>query len=55
VAFRTENIWILDPIRRRAWTADAEGLHAVEAGVLSVPGTPIRVELSEAFAKLDRA
>lgn len=55
VAFGTENIWILDPVRRRAWTADAEGLYSVEAGVLSVSGTPIRVVLSEAFAKLDRA
>ena len=54
VAFGTENIWILDPIRRRAWIADAEGLHAIESGVLSVLGTPIRVELSEAFVKLDR-
>ena len=54
VAFGTENIWILDPIRRRAWTADGRGLHPVDAGVLSVAETPIRVVLSEAFAKLDR-
>lgn len=53
LAFGTENMWILDPIRRRAWTADAEGLHVVESGVLSVAGMPIRVVLSEAFAKLD--
>jgi len=55
VAFGAENIWILDPIRRRAWTADSEGMHPVESGVLSVAGTPIRVVLSEAFAMLDRA
>jgi Uma2 family endonuclease len=51
VAFGVENIWVLDPIRRRAWTADAAGLHSVESGELSVSGTPIRVSLSEAFAK----
>jgi Uma2 family endonuclease len=55
LTFGVENIWIFDPIRRRTWTADGEGLHAIESGVLSVAGTPIRVVLSEAFAKLDRA
>jgi len=56
IAFGTEHIWIVDP-QRRAWTADLSGLHPVEGdleGTLTVPGTPIRVSLSEAFAKLDR-
>jgi Uma2 family endonuclease len=55
LAFGTENVWIFDPIRRRVWTADSSGLHLVEAEILTVPGTPIRVVLSEAFAKLDLA
>jgi Uma2 family endonuclease len=53
VAFGVENIWILDPEPRRAWTADGEGLHLVQSGELTVPGTPIRVVLSELFAELD--
>jgi Uma2 family endonuclease len=58
IAFGTENIWVVDPIRRRAWTANASGLQLIEgnaAATLTIPGTPIRVPLSEAFAKLDPA
>jgi Uma2 family endonuclease len=54
LAFGAENICTLDPIRRRAWPAGTDGLHPVESGVLSVARTPIRVVLSEAFAKLVR-
>jgi Uma2 family endonuclease len=54
VAFGVENIWILDPETRRAWTADRSGLHPANSGELTVPGTPIRVVLSELFAELDR-
>jgi Uma2 family endonuclease len=54
VAFGVENIWILDPETRRAWTADREGFHLAHNGELAVPGTPIRVVLSELFAELDR-
>ena len=54
LAFGVENIWIFDPETRRAWTADPEGLHLVQTGELTVPGTPIRVVLSEVFAELDR-
>jgi Uma2 family endonuclease len=55
VEFGVENIWILDPESRRAWTADRFGLHPVETGELVVTGTPIRVVLGELFAELDRA
>jgi Uma2 family endonuclease len=54
VAFGVEHIWIFDPQRRLAWVGDRGGLHLVEGGVLSVPGTLIRVVLDEVFAKLDR-
>jgi Uma2 family endonuclease len=53
--FGVENIWILDPERRFAWTATKDGLHLVQSGELTVPETPIRVVLSELFAELDRA
>jgi len=55
VAFGTENIWIFDPARRLVWTANLGKLHPVEDVALTVPGTPIRVVLSEAFGKLDRS
>ena len=54
LAFGVEHIWILDPERRAAHIATSAGLHLVQTGELAVPGTPIRVVLSELFAELDR-
>jgi len=54
LSFGVENIWIFDPETRRAWTADRFGLHLAQNNELTVPGTPIRVVLSELFAELDR-
>jgi Uma2 family endonuclease len=54
LVFGVENIWIIDPERRAAYTATASGLHPVRTNELSVPETPIRVVLSELFAELDR-
>jgi Uma2 family endonuclease len=54
LAFGTEHVWIFDPQRRVAWRADRAGLHRLTDGELTVPGTPIRVVLSEVFAQLDR-
>jgi Uma2 family endonuclease len=53
--FGVENIWVIDPERRAAYTATASGLHPVRTNELTVPETPIRVVLSELFAELDRA
>jgi Uma2 family endonuclease len=55
IAFGVENIWIIDPATRSAMTADRFGIHPVESGELTVPETPIRVDLKELFAELDRA
>jgi Uma2 family endonuclease len=55
LGFGIENIWIIDPVRRAAHRATRAGLHTVETGELTVPGTPIRVVLGELFAELDRA
>ena len=55
VAFGIENIWIIDPETRSAMTADRFGMHPVESGELIVPETPIRVDLKEIFAEMDRA
>lgn len=54
VAFGIENIWVFDPQRRRAAQFSDGKLAWLREGALTVPGTPIRVVLSEMFAELDR-
>jgi Uma2 family endonuclease len=53
--FGIENIWIIDPSRRLAYRATRAGLELAPSVEIAVPGTPIRVVLSELFAELDRA
>lgn len=48
-----KNIWLLDPIRQMAHTFDPEGLHVVNDTRIRVPGTPICLDLTEAFAAID--
>jgi len=45
-------VWVVDPRRRSGLIADRQGTRRTE--VLEVPGTVIRVTLSEVFAELDR-
>jgi Uma2 family endonuclease len=52
--FGVEHIWIVDPDSRIAYRHVETGLEEVQTGELTVPGTPIRVVLSEMFAELDR-
>jgi Uma2 family endonuclease len=52
--FGVEHIWIIDPASRVAYRYAEAGLEEVRTGELIVPGTPIRVVLSETFAELDR-
>ena len=47
-----EHIWLLDPMRRAAYTLDASGLHEQE-GTLSVPDTAICLDVDALFARLD--
>jgi Uma2 family endonuclease len=54
VAFGIEHIWVFDSRKRLVWRADRHGLHLVNEDALTVPGTPIRVVLLEAWAELDR-
>ncbi|MGA2570663.1 MAG: Uma2 family endonuclease [Terracidiphilus sp.] len=53
--FGVEHIWIIDPEPRIAYRYTQGALEEVRTGELTVPGTPIRVALSEMFAELDRA
>jgi Uma2 family endonuclease len=53
--FGVENIWVIDPEPRKAFQYTNATLEEVTTGELAIPGTPIRVVLSEIFAELDRA
>lgn len=53
LAFGVEHVWVFDPQRKMAWHADEAGMHVAD-GELTVPGTDIRVVLSEAWAELER-
>lgn len=55
LSFGTEHIWIVDPGSRHAYVCSRTGFLEPENGILEIPGTPIRVVLSELFAELDRA
>jgi Uma2 family endonuclease len=53
--FGVEHIWIVDPEPRIAYRYSGAALEQVLTGELTVPGTPIRVALSEMFGELDQA
>ena len=48
------NIWLVDPIRRIAYIYSVTGLQLAASLVLTVPGTPIRLDLNDIFRKLDQ-
>jgi len=53
LAMGVTNIWLVDPIRYVAFTFDAKGLHEADPTRFTVPGTPIHLDLTEAFAAID--
>ena len=53
-SFGVGNIWVIDPVARVAYRGTENGLEPVTEAELTVPGTPIRVVLSEMFAELER-
>ncbi len=52
--FGVEDVWVIDPFARVAFRSATSGLERVANGELSVPGTPILVQVAELFEKLDR-
>jgi len=54
LAMGVQNIWLIDPLRRGAFTYDADGLHIADPANLTVAGTPIHVDLTDAFERLDK-
>ena len=53
LTFGVPNIWLIDPVRRRAWTADAGGLHPLTAEAFTIPGTPVHITLADLYRELD--
>ncbi len=51
--FGVPNIWILDPVKRRAYVCTAGDFREPDEGVLAVVSSPIRISLHEIFADLD--
>ena len=52
LAMGVANIWLVDPANRGAFTFDVTGLHPADPTSLRVPGTPIHLDLTEAFAAI---
>jgi Uma2 family endonuclease len=53
-AMGVKNIWLIEPIRRDAFTYDGLALRVADPTQLTVSGTPVHVDLSEIFADLDK-
>jgi Uma2 family endonuclease len=53
--FGTEHVWVIEPELRKAYVFTKKAMQEPEDGILAIPGTPIRVVLSELFAELDPA
>ena len=46
-------VWVIDPMRRRAFSAEQDGSLRTEADRLVVGGTEIAIAVGEIFAELD--
>jgi Uma2 family endonuclease len=51
-AMGVKNIWLIDPVYQSAFTFDGSGLHEADPCKLTVGGTPISLDLTEAFAAI---
>jgi hypothetical protein len=52
-AMGVPHIWVVDPWNRVGYYADTRGFQQPEDGALRIEGTPVAVNLTEAFAELD--
>ena len=53
LAFGVPNIWVLDPLNRRAYVCKDSGNHELRNGELKVPESSIQISLQELFSELD--
>jgi Uma2 family endonuclease len=52
--FGVPNVWILDPVLRKAYVCTQSGVQEPVGGILQAAGSTIRVPLAEVFAELDQ-
>lgn len=52
-AFGVPNIWVLDPVKRRAYICTHGDFREPEGEVLEVPSSSVRISLRELFSDLD--
>ena len=53
LAMGVRNLWLIDPLRRAAYTFDNDGLHVADPTNLTVRETAIRLDLTDTFAAID--
>ena len=53
VAMGVAHVWLLNPVKRLAYTLTLTGLNQVDEPRLTVPGTSIYLDLAELFSALD--
>ena len=53
LAMGVPNLWLFDPIDRVAFTYSASGLKLVDTSRITIPNSPIYLDLPELFAALD--
>jgi Uma2 family endonuclease len=53
LAMGVPTIWVVDPWRRKAYSATSDGKLNPETETLRVPSTAITVSVAEIFAELD--
>lgn len=54
LGFGVQNVWVIDPQARVAYTSTAAGLERVAGAELSVAGTSILIRVTELFEKVDK-
>ena len=52
-AMGIEHVWVIDPWQRHAYVATTRGFEQPQDGILTIPGTTIRIALADVFAELD--
>ncbi len=53
LAMGVENVWLFDPQKRAAYTYTGNGLQLVESNRITIPNSPIYLDLAEVFSDLD--
>ncbi len=47
--FGVQHIWLIDPLRRRAFTCDRDGIHPVHSGTLATQEPAVSISLAQLF------